>query len=568
MKTIGTLYKKYETVFEKNIFPILLFLYPLMKIRQGVDVSDSTYSLGNYLYFDKMEGMWVISTYLSNVFGSLLVKLPGGHTLVGMNLYTGLIVSILVLICYFILKKEWKAYVVFFGEILSVSFCWIPTGILYNYMTYLLFAIGALLLYIGLLKEKNGFLFLAGVVLGANVMVRFPNLTQAALIVVVWYYCFLQKKGKEAFRKTGICLTGYITGFAVSFITVLIRYGFSAYINMMNSLAGIQQTDSSYSALSMVTSVLKAYMRSFKWIGLIGIGVGLGCVLFCIKRDRFKQLKVVIYLGGIALLLRFFWGRGMFSFRYYEDYSSMFEWGMVFLYLTLIACIYTIIAKNTEDKERIFAAIVLVILCITPLGSNNYTCQNLNNLFLVAPFTLVIIGKWWRKCNNVVYSFPIRAMLTALLLMITVQSIGFHSVFVFRDGMRGEKRDTRISGTTTINGMYTNAENAKTLTDLISYCNENKLIGQEAVFYGDAPGLSFILQMPSAISTTWPDLDSYSIADFQKELEESMPSLIIMRDIEPSTVNAETKLDILNTYLEENEYTSIYENSAYKIMIK
>ena len=69
MKTIGTLYKKYETVFEKNIFPILLFLYPLMKIRQGVDVSDSTYSLGNYLYFDKMEGMWVISTYLSNVCG-------------------------------------------------------------------------------------------------------------------------------------------------------------------------------------------------------------------------------------------------------------------------------------------------------------------------------------------------------------------------------------------------------------------------------------------------------------------------------------------------------------------
>ena len=568
MKTIETLYKKYETVFEKNIFPILLFLYPLMKIRQGVDVSDSTYSLGNYLYFDKMEGMWVISTYLSNVFGSLLVKLPGGHTLVGMNLYTGLIVSILVLICYFILKKEWKAYVVFFGEILAVSFCWIPTGILYNYMTYLLFAIGALLLYIGLLKEKNSFLFLAGVVLGANVMVRFPNLTQAALIVVVWYYCFLQKKGKEAFRKTGICLTGYIIGFAVPFITVLIRYGFSAYINMMNSLAGIQEADSSYSALSMVTSVLKAYMRSFKWIGLIGIGLGLGCALFCIKRDRFKQLKVVIYLGGIALLLRFFWGRGMFSFRYYEDYSSMFEWGMVFLYLTLTACIYTIIAKDTEDKERIFAAIVLVILCITPLGSNNYTCQNLNNLFLVAPFTLVIIGKWWKKCNNVVCSFPIRAMLTALLLMITVQSIGFHSVFVFRDGMRGEKRDTRISGTTTINGIYTNAENAKTLTDLISYCNENKLIGQETVFYGDAPGLSFILQMPSAISTTWPDLDSYSIADFQKELEESMPSLIIMRDIEPSTVNAETKLDILNTYLEENEYTSIYENSAYKIMIK
>lgn len=577
MKIIQTLYKKYEHMMETFIFPLLLLLYPLMKIHQGVDVSDSTYSLGNYLFFDNMEGgMWVISTYLSNVFGAILVKLPGGETLAGMNLYTGLLVSILVLICYYILKKQWNPLIVFWGEILAVSFCWIPTVILYNYLTYLFFAVGAFLLYIGLTHRKSGFLFGAGIVLGMSVMVRFPNLTQAALIVAVWYASAIEKKEDsckqnkwiDGLKKTGICFCGYIVGFIIPFLTVIVRYGFSAYTNMLNSLTGVQQADETYSAFYMITSVLDAYIRSFKWVGLILFGILLGGALFYIKKGKYELPKKMLYLCGIALLLRFFWGRGMFSFRYYEDYSSMFEWGMAFLYLTLFAGIYVLCSKRTSDKERIYAVIVLIIVCVTPLGSNNYTCQNLNNLFVTAPFTLAVIIKWLQGCKNKFYTFPVWAMLTVILFMITVQSIGFHSVFVFRDGMRGEKRDTRISGTDTIDGMYTNSSNAEGLSGLISYCDENKLIGQEAVFYGDAPGLSFILQMPAAISTSWPDLDSYAIDSFVSELQESESSVIIMRNIKPATENAEKKLTLLNQYLKDEKYTDTYSNDVYTVFVK
>lgn len=560
--------KKNIVIFEKYIFPIILLLYPLLKINQGVDVSDSTYSLGNYLYFDKMDGMWVISTYISNVFGSLLVRLPGGHTLLGMNFYTGLFVSAIALTCYFILKKEIKLYIVFWGEILAISFCWIPTGILYNYMTYLFFTLGALFLYLGLIRQKNFYLLLAGILLGLNVMVRFPNLTEAALIVVVWYSAAMHKSVKEALQKTGICLLGYLIGFAIPLITIMLRYGVTAYTDMIQSLMGIQGTDETYSALSMVTSVLKAYARSFKWVVLILIGLVLGYALFMIKRDTYSLIKKIVFGGGIVLMLRFFWGRGMFSFRYYEDYTSMFEWGMILLYLTLIACFYTIFSRHSLEQERYMSVIVLVILCITPLGSNNFTLQNLNNLFLLAPFTLMTIVKWWRNVKIQGVTFPLRSMLTVLLIMITIQSIGFHLVFVFRDGMRGEKRDTRIAGTETIDGMYTSADNAEGLTGLISYCNVNQLTGQDALFYGDAPGLSFILKMPPAISTSWPDLDSYAMAAFHQELTDSAPSTIIMKKSSPASKTAAEKLSTLYGFINDKEYKKVYQNENYAIFTK
>ena len=129
MKYLQNVYHKYYNCIMGYIFPFILLIYPLIKINQGIDVSDTTYSLSNYLYFQRLEGTWVISTYLSNVLGWLLTKLPWGTTLLGMNLYTGLIVSGLAVSVYFFMCKWMPAWIVFVGEIIAIGFLWIPTVI-------------------------------------------------------------------------------------------------------------------------------------------------------------------------------------------------------------------------------------------------------------------------------------------------------------------------------------------------------------------------------------------------------------------------------------------------------
>ena len=571
MKKIKSLYKKYEAVLTKILFPVFLCLYPFVTVNQGIDVSDSTYSLSNFLYFERMEGMWVVSTYLSNVCGWLLTQLPFGDTLLGMNIYTTFLVSGTVLLVYYSLKKWIPAWIVFVGEVVAIGFCWIPTGILYNYLSYFLFSLGTILLYKGLVEEKNRYLIAAGVALGANVFVRIPNVTEMALIIGLWYYLW-SKKGSfiEICQKTGWCLLGYLSGIIIPLIGALCQFGITGIMDMITGLTGIQNSDDTYSALSMITTVMDAYGRTFKWVLLTVIGIGLGMAMFACKKGQFQKSKKIVYGAGVLVLLRFLWGRGMFSFRYYEDYSAMYEWGMFLLYLAWISSIYMLVSVKNSQEEKLMAVLVMVILAITPLGSNNYTFQNLNNLFLIAPCCLYVFVKIYRRKQGTGIlsglSYPWKCMVAIIGIMILIQSIGFHSQFVFRDGMDGTSREYVIETSKTVAGIRTNVKNGEELSSLLEYVKENRLENQEVILYGDCPGLSFLLKMPFAIGTAWPDLDSYSYDTFVTDLEQlnEMP-IVILRNIDTYGEQSAGKKAYLLDFLKQKQYEKVYDNGMYTV---
>lgn len=176
----------------ENLFIVILAFYPLRHIGQGIDLWDTGYNYTNFQYtgMEHMGSMWMFSTYLANIAGNWLTKLPNAGSLRGMNLYTGLFVSVLALTGYFFCTRKLKMPrgIVFVGEMAAISLCWCPTALLYNYLTYVLFLGSFILLYLGLTKEKKGFLAAAGVLLGTNVLVRFSNLPEMAMIVAVWAY--------------------------------------------------------------------------------------------------------------------------------------------------------------------------------------------------------------------------------------------------------------------------------------------------------------------------------------------------------------------------------------------
>ena len=577
MKQLQKLYQKYNNCITNWIFPLILLVYPLVKINQGIDVSDSTYSLSNYLFFDRLEGTWVISTYLSNVIGWLLTKLPFGTTLMGMNLYTGLLVSGLALGMYYLMRRWMPSWIVFVGEYIAIGFLWIPTTILYNYLTYVFFALGAVVLYKALAEEKDKLLIAAGILLGLNVWVRIPNLAEMALVVCVWYHCYLHKDKlghassavlATAAKKTGLCVIGYLAGVLVPLILILIQYGPAGIVEMVQGLSQISSGDDTYSIFSMIGATIAAYIRTAKWAGLILAGMIMGLAMFAVQKERFVTLKKIVYLVGICVLLRFFWGRGMFSFRYYEDYTSMYEWGMIGLYLAVAAAVYLLSGKGVSSQERLLGMLSLVIVCITPLGSNNYTYQNLNNLFVVAPVTLYAFVKWFRRRYPVekrVLLFPTKAMLSVLLCMILLQSTGFHFNFVFRDGMDGTKRDTVLAGLPVVEGMKTTKENAENISGLLHYI-ETEGNTETIICFGDCPGLPFLLQKPVAVDSAWPDLDSEPVEKLEENLLdlEELPT-IIMRHTEPTSASFTVKQELLHDYMGAKHYEAVFENAGYTV---
>ncbi len=565
----GKLHKG-KGVLQKIIFPAILLIYPLLLVRQGIDISDTTYSLGYYRFMDGMDITWVLATYLANVAGAFLMKLPMGDTLLGMNIYTGLLAAAIALVCYYIMSKWLPAWMVFAGEVIALSLCWCPTTILYNYLTYFFFAAGSLLLCKGLLENKNGYLLLSGLCLGWNVMVRFPNLAEAALIVVVWYNGWLNKDTLAVTAKrTGWCLAGYLAGLGSVLLVIGLKYGGGAFFGMMESLFGMTGEASDYTLASMVLSTVSAYVAGLKWMGYMVPCIIAGCLLFYIRKGKYEGAKKLLYGAGILILLRFYWGRGMFSLRYYNE-GCVFQWMMLFLILTLICCIAGLGGFAPEGKKgRVLAAAALVILLITPLGSNNYTYQNMNNLFFLAPYTLWVCCHIWQRTKGDSRHFPWQAFVALILFMTLVQGIGFGCNYVFRDGIYGEERNSTVENSPVLKGMYTTEENAESLTELIDFCGENEVGDKPVLLWGDAPGLSYILDVPSAIFTTWPEIPSNTYGALDKALLELgwNPDIILHNEPGKGIVEGE-KTDLILDYIAKNHYTCIFENSSYKIYRK
>lgn len=520
------------------LFLILLVLYPLRHIWLGVEVTDSAYSAGNYRFLDHINPMWLFATYLANVAGHFLTGLPGGDTLMGLNAYTALFISVTAAAVYLFFTRVIRANraLVFFGELLAASLCWCPTTILYNYMTYLFFNLAIVVLYLGLVREKRVLMFAAGILLGMNVLVRFPNLTEASLILALWYYGVLQRKRvKDVVQETGICLAGYLAGAGLVLFSVAVRYGLSEYIAGVARLMQMPSEAPDYSAVSMVLTVLLDYKFSAKWLIHMILLAGAGCLFSALFNRAGRRFPIIslfgktAFLGGILVLFCWWYKIGVFNIKYYT-YESMFQWVAVFLILVIVAGIYVLFSDKFTRNEKLLSSMTLILIAMTPLGSNNHLYPNMNNMFLVFPFGLSLLGRFLinlyeaggiivGKAEIEVSLFPVRAMLASFLGVMCLQCLMFGAVFTFRDGMSGQKRDTKIENNAILKGMVTNAPLAEAVEELTEYIDTEGLSDKSVILYGQIPGISYMLDMPPAISTSWPDLASYHYEVLAEDME-------------------------------------------------
>ena len=614
MERVSKCYGRYRNFIENVLFPVLLVLYPLVGLNQGMDVADTTYSLANFQYFGQMKGTWMIATFLANVVGSLSMRLPFGGTLLGMYFYTSLVQSATALMVYLALRKKIPAPLLFVGEMLALGLCWCPSTVLYNYLTYFLMTAGVLLLYRGLTavpEKASGCLYFvaAGLCLGANVAVRMPNVVQAAFILAVWYGIVLINRGQQAGaaslgtvveRQTAIpwgrlvqvtlwCMLGYLLGFGIPLAAICVRYGFSAYPDMVRTMFTMTEQATDYKPSSMLTGMFGDYLKGLYWLAFAVLCMAPG-VLTLLVRNRNKITNAIIkgiYCLLFLVLLRFYWGRGMFHFRYYEfGNGSVYYPTVLFLLVTIFTAVLCLVRKKVCTGQKILAVLVLLEIFLTPLGSNNQLYPIINNLFLAAPFLL------WTAADAVSDRLWWCAPVTLLTVFVLWQSIGLHREFAFQDGIWGEPRDMKVEIPEKATGVYTNLENGALIEELALYVQEEGLSGRETIAYGELAGLHYLLDMPPALSTAWPDLDSYRMTEYRRDLSavedriqagEEPPVIILSAavaaylsddgeainwfDVDIEAMAADEKLRMLSEMMWEYGYAECFGNARYVIYV-
>jgi len=571
------------------LFPVILVCFSLMHVTKGLTVTDTGYNYGNFVFFQSLDDMWKFSTYLANVTGSFFTKLPFGETVLGLNIYTGLTKTLVAVLSYYLcvfvckLRKEF----VFLGSMIALGFSWCPTALLYNYMTYLFFNLAVILIFCAFKTGKNRFFVLAGISLGLNFMVRIPNVAEIALILSVWFGMFLgKKKMKEYLTATLYCILGYVISIGSVITYISIRYGFKAYVDGIQELFAMTENATSYSAFSMVKDSIFMYLTYWKWFACILVIILSGTVMFMIMKKRFEMLKKALMVVVMILYIVVSYIKGYYTLHY-RDYYSILFWGVLFLMVALGICFYVIFFTQKEREIKVLSSMVAVLILITPLGSNNSLYSPINNLYVVAPFVCSMIGDLLYSEKRVmikdkieISSFPATAVLICFVGMVLVQSVLFGANFVFRDGNDGQERTYEVVGNEILSGIKTTEENAKNLQGLNDYLMAKDIENAKALLFGDVPALAFYFGLEPVLSSTWPDLESFSHEKFSEEmdvlaLEDSLPivitdvitkeSLITYPDEEEGNTNREKKLIKLRDFLENNHYKESYSNEAFVV---
>ena len=531
------------------LFVAVLVLYPLRHIAWGLDLWDTGYGYANFEYMgtQHMDSMWLFSTYLTTAIGHFLSLLPGAKTLIGMNFYTGLSISLLAVLGYYFCTKVLKipAWLTFLGEFTAVSFCWCPTGSFYNYVTYVFFLISVICLYLGLSRGKGGWLFAAGVALGCNVLARFSNLPEAAMIVAVWAYGITRKKAagrklrKKLLQDTGMCLAGYLTALLVLFGYIQIRYGMDEYVRGIQRLFSMTEVATDYTAASMILGMFDWYLQNLYWelrmcvfliAGMIAVGF-LEFAAACVRdsyagKDMIKKaLRILEWVVSavLAVIMVFWLYRQGFCAMEYTNYGAIIWPGVTFLTLTLLVTLWRIFTPSAPGEEKLLSGLIFLIVLITSLGSNNKLYPSMNNLFLALPY---MYWQFYRFCKYAgsfrwkrmtISPIPAKCLFGGFFLLFFIQVGLFGRSFVFAEGTGVQELSAQVTNNETLKGVWMSEERAGWMQEISEYVNTEELAGKDVLLYGQIPALSYYLQMPAAFNP-WPDLDSYQIAQMEEDM--------------------------------------------------
>ena len=567
-------------------FLAVLALFPFLHVNSGLDAADVGYNLLNFTVFPNMNRTWAISTLVANVIGHVMSFLPGGKTMLGLTVYCTILGSAFIVLFYLYLRKFYPSVIVFLGLLTAEGFSWCPRIILYHYLSYFFFCLGAILLLEAIRKEKKALYVIAGCVLAFNVFVRFPNIVESLLIVVLFLAGILKKK--HIWKEFLLCILGYMAMLLAGIGIISIFFGKNAFFDMIRSLFSMTGEATSYTPKSMLATIFGDYFMYLKFfLPYAAVALLCGVVLAFLKKKAVRiaafACLAVIFAGISVLLYRRY---GAFGFNYI-DYRCFFMWGTFLLMMSLLTAAFNLFRKSVSIQNKLLGMTVIALIMITPIGSNNGLYSAFNNLFLISAYLLgelFFLGKEAWEClsgkdtaagKNIAGGLSLSLSVAGALIFLAalIQSTLFQISFLFHDTSFVSGKFSTVSGNPVIAGVRTDAENAKNLQALNDYLNENGLKHKKAVCYDMIPGFYYFFEEECALSHSWAALDSFPTEELQTDIERlerdgECPVFILESKFEGLLSQDEGEIEkkkekILARFLQGKGYSVVFRTGKY-----
>ena len=592
MKTKEKVLKRVKQIIYGILWLGLIF-FAFRKVNKGLDLWDTGYNLANFQWMgtEHMDNMWLFSTYLSNTVGHIFSLLPGGKTLLGMNIYTTGVTALLMILssCFLVRYMKIPMVLVVAGEFVALNLCWAPSAILYDYLTFVCLDVGLILMLIGLTKEHRREVFLSGILIGTGMFVRFSNLAQLIVIILIpvfyiimWIGSVLNReKGKQIWlkdmlRQMAVFLAGYALIVAIVLGYISIRYGFSEYVEDIGELMDMSKTTPGYSSSFMIkflfTNLIRYGLRL--WHVIAAIVLGLVCAVAADKMDSklhkcvFRSLAVGISMILALHVLYTYLTKCDYITQDYLSYSSVYAPMLLLGVFTIFIAVVRVFSKEASMAEKFLGVIVVPIYLLSVIGSSTEFHLGMNNYFVLMPYLLWEIYSFCRRKATVIPIYPAKIIITAFVIFCCSLTIGFGQKFIYEEAGSTTGREYCVNGNRTLRGIYMTQRKAEIAQGLSDYLADNGLQGREVILYDMNPGLAFYLQLPPAFNS-WISLGSYSCEKLQADLERTkekkeLPLMIVSTNFES---DERVKTEVLRQFMKECGYEMTYSVGQFEVFV-
>ncbi len=470
---------------KSNPQPIKLFLilgiglYPSLFIFQGIDFTDFGFWATNYKFiFQHPESIYttLFPVYFSNVIGGVVHKLFGFLGLVSFRIFYVIELYIISYLAYRLLTVFFNRLNVLIALLISIIYIsyylqgtlnWIS----YNDLSSLFYLLCAFYLFFGMVLNKNSYLIFSGIFLGLNFFIRLSNFAGLLLASAIVVDSLHNKKSlKECWVSMRHFGAGIFLGISIIVLVMFLLGHHHLYVASISLYKTFGWSlDPSHKCISGFSTYFVDLFQSF----ITATYFILGCLLilvtsrYSVKLLKIRKYLILFFIGIIISYLLITIDlpilnkiKGLYHIRW-------IFWQCGVLWFALLYILFL----NRRENSQLFllSFIALVILFVTPLGSNRSLLNSNFGMWLALPLAISVFleGDELRLFSfslDRYSSFMFRAVILSTIALYAINA-NLHETF--RDSSNRSELVTRVRHPY-FRWLFTTKERASSIDELMA----------------------------------------------------------------------------------------------------
>ena len=579
-------------VSNEKVMVLLMVIYPLFFIWQGLDFTDTGFALTNYqqIFSDPESVESTFRIWLTNVLGGVWIYFFGDSLgLLGYRIAAVLLVYATLFISFLTLQPYLKAKHLLFGLLLALIFI-NRSGFSFNYnsLTAFFYVLAVYFLARGLQEGKNAFVFMAAFVLGLNVFVRLPNVFGFVLIITILFFGRLVESPKTVtIRRLLIFTAGFISAvLSILFLMSLMGH-LAGYLSVVKETAVLLKDPvGHHSTGKLMTIFVGNHKEVLAQTGFVLFSLLVTTAVLTASarwRSPLLQHLIIILLAFMSVKL------------FQESFETWFKMVCAILgILYMVLVVRTLRAGSHEPVFRVVSLASLIVLILVFLGSNVGILNSVYGMYL----PLAILFSFFINLREIKMNIEqdaesvtryhlrlaknelklIKVITIVLFLFFTVQSA---YDFTYRDSL---KRSELVYGIEhpRLQGIFTTEQRARVVEELLFALPQYVGEGEYLLAFEQIPMVHFLTKTNPYLYNSWPML--YSPEKFERSLkraEKERPHLPVIVRAKGSTENLNWPKSVritsseylagsrkaMEAFISRYKYQVRWENAFFEILV-